>query len=267
MLESRKFTYAGESSDDYGVELVYESAGTLNESLFSNRSIVTENVPNRDIPIFKRVNTTPLTIDMTIWVRDWQIRNNIRAITRWLRKDTYQPLIFESNTDQIYYAICVGEPVITHNGNQEGTIKFQMICDSPFAYSSPKIDMLSVRGIEKRLYFNEGDVRIRPQLILTKQNSDGDIKIKNERNGQELILTNIYNNEVIRINCENEEITSSLENVSNRYIIEQHNDVWLDFDFNFFEANEFTFEGDFDCEFVFEYRYLNQDRPIYFDEI
>lgn len=266
MLEAMSFTYDGESSDDYGVVLVQNGAGTFNESLFSNRQIITQNIPGRDVPIFRRVQSEPLVIPITIWVKDWKDKNNIRAIARWLRKDTYKPLIFESNTEHIYYAVAQGEPSITHNGNQEGTISLQFICNSPYSYSALKTDIIECRGIETRSYFNDGDVSIRPQLKLTKRNGDGNIKIKNERNGQEMIFTNIYNNEVLYVNGENEQIVSSLENISNRFIIEQHNNVWLDFDFNFFEENIFTFEGDFDCEFNFEYKYLNQDRPIYFED-
>ena len=266
MLESMKFTYAGESSEDYGVVLVYPNGGTIDESLFSGRSLVTQTIPGRAEPIFNRIDSAPLTINMNLWLRDWKDRNNIRAIIRWLRKDTYQPLIFESNPDHIYYAILNGEPSITHNGNQEGTVSFQFICDSPYSYSEVKTDIIECRGTEYRSYFNEGDLTIRPQLKITKVNGDGNITITNQRNNQSLVLTNIYNNEVLYINCQDEEIVSSLESSFNRYILEQHNDVWLDFDFNFFEENIFKFEGDFDCEFNFEYKYLNQDRPIHFED-
>lgn len=264
MLESMKFTYDGISSDDMGVVLVYDGAGTINESLFGDRQLITQNIPNTDTPIFKRIENSSRSFTFNLWIKEWKERNNLRAISRWLFQNEYKPLIFESNTDLVYYGIFNGSFNLEHNGDQSGVISTEFTCDSTYAYSLPKINLISVRGSETRSYFNEGDVSIRPQLKITKI-GDGDISIKNNRNNQELILRDLFNNEIVYINCENEEIKSSLEEINNRYLFDNHNDVWLDFDFNHFKENIFTFNGDFECEFIFEYKYLNQDIPIYFE--
>ena len=263
MLESMNFTYDGISCTDMGVVMAIDGGGMMNESLMARRKVITQSIPYRDKPIFKRVELEPLSFPICVYLKEWKDRNNLRAIARWLNQKEPKPLIFESNTDVIYYAIFDGEIPLNHNGLQDGSFKMQLVCDSPYGYSELRSIDVSVNGTNSILLFNDGDEIIQPQLRIRKI-GDGDISIKNEANGQELILTDLYDNEVITINGENKEIISSLES-SNRFILNQHNDVWLDFEPNYDTDTEFTFTGNFECEFYYEYKYLTQDRPIYFE--
>ena len=263
LLESINFIYDGISCKDMGVTMVQGTGGQYEESLFANRKVITQTIPHREKSIFKRVEYEPLSFSIPVYLDGWQDRNNLRAIARWLFKDEFKPLIFESNSDNIYYAMVDGDVNLLHNGVQQGLLTIPFICNSPYSYSELKVDVMTVQNSVTRSYFNEGDLVINPQIKIRKI-GDGDIRIKNLANNQEMIITGLYNNEVVTVNGENQEIVSSLEQSNNRYLLTNHNDVWLDFEPNYFSPTEFLFTGSFQCEFYYENKYLNQDLPIYF---
>ncbi|MGE7840773.1 phage tail domain-containing protein [Lysinibacillus sp. NPDC093712] len=259
MLQSMHFTYNGKSSRDMGVTLVHEG-GLYKDIFLPNRTLKEVKVNGKGRPYFKGVDINPLSFSLSFFIEEWEDRNNLRAISRWLFQDYYKPLILDFSTEMIFYAIIEGNSELIHNGCQEGYVTLNVRCDTYHTYSPLIPNYLEVRDSLSEEFFNEGDLDIRPQLKITKI-GDGDISIKNELNEQEFILKGLYNNEVVLVNCENEEIMSSFQKSLNRYLFDNHNDVWLDFEAQ--TSAKFTFKGNFDCEFYYEYKYLNADRPIY----
>lgn len=259
MLQSLHFTYNGISSRDMGVVLVNEG-GLYKDIFLPKRTIQEVKINGNSRPYFKGVESSPLSFSLSIFIEGWKDRNSLRAISRWLFQDYYKPLILDFSTEMIFYAIIEGDSSLIHNGCQDGYITFNVRCDTYHAYSPLIQHDLNVRGLTSEEFYNEGDLLIRPQLKITKL-GDGNISIKNEANNQEFRLNDLYNNEVVLINCENEEIMSSFQTSLNRYLHDKHNDVWLDFEAQ--SSANFIFTGNFDCEFYYEYKYLNADRPIY----
>lgn len=261
MYQSLNFTYNGVSSEDMGVVIINEDGGLYKDIFLPQRSIREKKINGNDRPYFMGVDNNPLSFPLSFFIKEWEERNNLRSISRWMFTDYYKPLIFESNPDRIFYAMIEGNSSLLHNGCQDGYITLNIRCDSPYSYSPIIRHDVTVKGKAQPYFYNEGDATIRPQLKITKI-GDGDILIKNEENNQEFKLTGLYDKEVILVNCENEEIVSSFQKSLNRYLHNNHNDVWLDFDRN--SSSTFTFTGNFECEFYLEYKYLNEDRPIYY---
>ncbi|RKJ14843.1 hypothetical protein D7X33_48140, partial [Butyricicoccus sp. 1XD8-22] len=178
------------------------------------------------------------------------------------------PIWFESNPEHIYYVMFEGSPELIHNGCQQGYVTLPVRCNSPYSFSMPKSFNFSVVGSKNIEFNNEGDITIRPKLKITQYGTE-DIKIKNEANGQEFILkawnsvtaSGVQIGEVVEVDCANESIVSSFEQSEHKYLYDDHNDVWLDFDIG--EA-KFTCTGNYDLEITLEFAYLQQDRPIYF---
>lgn len=261
MLESMIFTYDGISSNDLGTVMINPSSGLYQETFLPTRSINETKVNGRPKPYFKGVDIEPLSFPISLFIEGWRERKNLREIARWLFKPYYKPLFFQSSPEQIYYAMFIGNSELLHNGCRDGYITLEVRCDSPFRYSPIKSYDFKVVGTHSATLFNEGDILIRPNLKVI-QHGTADIKIKNNANGQELIITGIQDNEILEIDCANETITSSLEYL-NIYRYNNVNDVWLDFNGN--SVATFTFTGNFDVKFCLEYAYLAEDNPIFFD--
>lgn len=256
MLESLHFSYDGISSHDKGVMMVKTSGGLYDENFLPNRSIVEQSVPGRNAPYFVRVDNEPLSFSISIALIDREFRNQIRDVARWLFTDEYKPLYFESNPNRVFYAIFEGNSSFIHNGLKQGYVTLNVRTNSPFGFSPPKKDVFNVNGAVTKEYFNEGDLKIRPNLVITKRGA-GNVSIKNNTTNQELIIRDMLDGEVATLDCANEQIYSSYENViPRRYLFDKHNDVWLDWDK--YENNQFTFTGNFTVEFQYEYVYLQE---------
>lgn len=261
MLESLSFTYDGFSCEDMGVVMINNGNGLYKETFLPTRKINETRVNGRPNPYFNGIESEPLSFPLSIYIADWKERKNLREIARWLFKPYYKKLTFQSNPDRVFYALFEGSSDLLHNGCKDGYITLNVRCNSPFAYSNPISYQFNVINTLEKVLFNEGDLLIRPKMKITQYGVD-DIKIKNNANGQEFILKNVVIGEVVDVDCANESITSSLESVTNKYLYNDHNDVWLDFDEN--SNATFTFTGNFDVEMSFEYVYLAEDNVPYF---
>ncbi|TVX86124.1 hypothetical protein FPZ44_24410 [Paenibacillus agilis] len=85
---------------------------------------------------------------------------------------------------------------------------------------------------------------------MTKRNGAGTIKLTNETNGQTLVFENLNNNEEVYVDCENEDIMTSLPM---KYRYDDHNDVFLELDVG---ENLLTGEGEFDLTIRHEFKTL-----------
>ncbi|WP_222429837.1 phage tail domain-containing protein [Paenibacillus agilis] len=100
------------------------------------------------------------------------------------------------------------------------------------------------------LLINTGDLICKPELWITKRNGAGTIKLTNETNGQTLVFENLNNNEEVYVDCENEDIMTSLPM---KYRYDDHNDVFLELDVG---ENLLTGEGEFDLTIRHEFKTL-----------
>lgn len=256
MLESLHFTYDGKSSKDMGVVLVNPSGGLYKESFLPTRKIVSTTVAGRRNPFFQRVDDDPLSFSLSFMIEDWEKRNSLREISRWLYKDYYKPLRFESNPDVIYYAMFTGKSELNHNGLYEGYVTVNVELNSPYIYSIPHKESFRVTSSAQKKIYNNGDLPMRMKMKITKH-GNGNISITNTENNDIFTLNNLLDGEVVTVDCPNEYLTSSLEERLSRYLVDNHNDVWLDIDPE--SDATFTFNGNFTLELTYEYAYLNTD--------
>lgn len=256
MREATFFTFNGISSEDMGVQIISKSNGLFEESFLPNRSIVETKVSNREKPYFQRVVNEPLSFSMSFFIYEWQERDNLRQIARWLFQDYYKPLWFNNNPERVFYVIVEGDSSLFHNGGQEGYVTLNFRCDSPYTYSHPE----TISGIQSRIsnpinhysILNDGDMEVGIKLWITKKIGDGEIKITNTSNNKSLIVKNLQENEQLFIDCENEEIVSDLQYLG-VYRYDDHNNIWI----SLIEGeNILEFIGDFDLEIEYELKYL-----------
>src|SRR5690606_18530223 len=97
MREAINFSFDGIASEDMGVHIASTESGLYEEVFLPTREIIEIKIPHRNKPYLQRVELEPLSFPLTIFIHEWQSRDNLRQIARWLYQDFYKPLIFDSN--------------------------------------------------------------------------------------------------------------------------------------------------------------------------
>jgi len=213
--------------EEYGIMNVHIDSGMYQETFLSGREILEQRTRRNPKPYLFQVKELPREIQMSFAFSESFDEDKLRSVARALTKDSYRQLIFSENPDKIFYAICVDEPQLIHNGLKLGYVTLKFRCNSPYAYSPSYLsDLYNLSSNPSNgttiQFTNLGDIPCQPQISLLKIN-DGDISIINNSNGgKEFKLSSILdsegatlfeslkNNEDLFIDNENEEITSSL---------------------------------------------------------
>ncbi len=259
MLENLHFTYDGKSSKDFGVVLVNPSGGLYKETFIPTRKIVETSVAGRRNPFFQRVDDDPLSFSFAIYLPEWEERNNLRQIARWLYQPYYKPLIFESNPDIVYYAMFIDKSELTHNGLYEGYISLTVRMNSPYIHSIPHEENFDINGKETKVIYNNGDLPMRMKMEIKNKQINHRVAMTIVETGEVLLLTNLLPNETVYVDCINEHITSSLEDTG-RYLIDNHNDQWLTIEPE--TSARLAINADASFKITYQYAYLNLDTEL-----
>ena len=214
--------------EEYGIMNVHIDSGMYQETFLSGREILEQRTRRNPKPYLFQVKELPREIQMSFAFSESFDEDKLRSVARALTKDSYRQLIFSENPDKIFYAICVDEPQLIHNGLKLGYVTLKFRCNSPYAYSPVYIDDLIDLSSNPStgtpiIFSNLGDIPCQPQISLLKIN-DGDISIINnsdsgkefklssllDSEGVPIALSSLKNNEDLFIDNENEEITSSI---------------------------------------------------------
>jgi phage-related protein len=228
MKESLYFTYNGIKSTDMGVTQISLSNGLFEEEFVAPKNIIEEKIRGRDTPYFFGVERDPLSFSMGIYFDNGMDDDSKRKVKRWLDQDTYLPLIFSSNLSRIYYAMVVNDSKEIHNGLEEGYLQLQMRCDSPYAYSPTYYSKIyefngNASGTEI-IIENNGDVECKPTIYIEKI-GNGNVDIINQSNaGQTFSFTDLNDQEIVFVDCENEVIITDL---IGQYRYDSFNDEYL----------------------------------------
>lgn len=136
MKQAIQFMFDNVSSESMGVFIAWNSSGLFEEVFLPERSIIEKKVPNRAKPYFFGVDEDPLSFPVTIVIQDFT-EDKRRRVARWLFKNYYKPLVFDSDPNRYFQAILEGSSELIHNG-AEGYIEVNVRCDSPYGYSFEK---------------------------------------------------------------------------------------------------------------------------------
>lgn len=140
MRESIYFKFDEKHSKDFGVFIGSTDTGLFSETFLPTRSIIETKTIGREKPYLQRVENEPLSFSLSFVLEEWDDRDYLRKVARWLFQDSYKPLVFDSNPSRIFYAIVEGDSSLLHNGAKEGYVELKIRCDSPYTYSPEYIE-------------------------------------------------------------------------------------------------------------------------------
>lgn len=259
MLESSHFTYNGISSKEMGVQLVSPNAGLYKESFLPNRKLIETKANGNPIPFFQRIDEDSFSLSFGIYIEDWDKRNQLRSIARWLYQDYHKPLILESNPDVVMYGMFIDKSELVHNGLKQGYITLNFKSKSPYLYSIPHKHIYNVNGNLREKFYNNGDKPLYFKMTLENK-VRGDISILNEDENEEFLIKDVFENETVYVDCRSEYLVSSLEERLKRYLGDSHNDIWLVIPPE--TEVSLSFKGNFKVTFEYEYIYLAYDNEL-----
>lgn len=213
--ESIGFTYNGEHSSTYGIISVHTQSGLFEESFLPTRSIIEEKTFARDEPYLFGFEYSPSEIPLTLFFEDGWDETKINEVAMWLFQPNFKPLIFDEDDSRVYYCTYNGDPKIIHNGIKQGYVTISMRCNSPFSYTpvySHRADLVINPTFTEIELFNIGHLDCFPTIQIEKV-GNGDISIINYTDGgKETKITGLLDDEVVTIDGDNEDISTSLLN-------------------------------------------------------
>jgi len=225
MLESVDITFDGVHSSQLDLTQVYVESGLFEEVFTANREIKEVKIAGRARPYFQGVDLSPLEFSVKIYFEEGFTSQTVREVARWLIKDHYLPLTFDSNPERIFYAMFIGDSRLIHNGCEEGYITLNVRCNSPYSYSNFKdSDEFHIDGEQMIEIINDGDLPLKPEIEIYKIGR-GSIWINNfSRRDDPFEFDILEDGETIYIDNEEEFIKSDIANTP-RY--DNFNDSFL----------------------------------------
>lgn len=217
-----KFTYNGQSSEDFDVALVQIDTGMLQRTFGIKRSINKEKIKNRDVPYYygseKETYTIPITIAKISGKTKWTYEERVK-IARWLfpGDDQFHEFTTEEYPQLIFY-FQFTEAENFDNYNNEGYITLQAEMSSPYAYSPILTEYYDLSDnqtstiIEVENMSNVVDYYY-PYIQFTLGTNTTSFKIKNHSvMGEVFEFTNLTQGETITVDNANHQIISSTDN-------------------------------------------------------
>ena len=200
--------------EQFGIMNVHIESGLYQEPFLANRTINEIKIKNRHEPYFQNIEESPIQLKLSFAFEDSFDEDKIRAVARALKKDFYTPLVLSQNPDRIFYAICVDESQLIHNGLGGGYVSLNFRCNAPWSFSpvfsSPIYDLTSnpVGGTNIQI-INNGDISM-PLLITSQIISGSSFSIQNiSDSGKSISFSSLDINEIITIDTESEDISTS----------------------------------------------------------
>lgn len=141
--------FDGISSKDMGVVIASPNSGLFEDLFLPNRVIKEVVSAHNEKPYLQKVSHEPLSFPLTIFIPEFKSKSKMRKISRWLFKNYYKPLIFETNPNRIFYAIIEGDSVFKHNGIDDGYVELNVRCDSPYTYT-PEYELTNIKFMSSK---------------------------------------------------------------------------------------------------------------------
>lgn len=199
MFNSYEFSFAGESSYQYGLMLYDIGGNGQNEVSFGNKaSIVETQTTDRIQPIHYGVNyhTSPLEFKLVFGADHCLDRYDLESIAFWLTgHQDYQWLsIDQPDMLGIQFRCLVTELKPISVGWIPFAFEATIRCDCPYAYSLPFRQTYQVNGTSSILFRNESSVHeyLKPDLRIVPNTGTKEVKIINHSDGErEFVLSSL----------------------------------------------------------------------------
>lgn len=245
--EATTFTYASTPSSDFDIINININTGLQEEPLVAERSILEIKTTDNVKPYFNELSHEPLKFTISFAFEDTFDEDTIDNVVNWLcNYDFYQPLYFDSDTDRIYYALVVEKPMIVHNCLSQGYVNLTFQCNDSYIYSDIiTSDVYTVPATPTISLTNDGNINCYPTIYITKI-GNGDLSIVNLTTNTLFEFTDLSNNEILTIFCEDEVIESD----SGSYRYSNFNDNYL---YLLPGSNNLLITGA--CSIYFKYQY------------
>ncbi|MDR2277387.1 MAG: phage tail family protein [Vagococcus sp.] len=207
-----KIIYANQSSDEFGV--FKGSFGNDSDSNDESSSLITSKTMFQDRWSLHGIEKSePLKFKLTLIKSDGTYFDAYeeRAIKKWLCKKKRHWLHVDQDdlADVCYYCILIN-PQKVNVGLMSAGISFDVICDSNHAWTGiRKQRKLSSDKSFNFIFNSDFDEDILAPIFTITPLSNGNIKIRNKTNNEEITINNCKTTETITIDCENEIIVSS----------------------------------------------------------
>lgn len=167
---------------------------------------------------------------------------------------------YATSTDDINWSIwkplIEGSMIIAPSDNINGQyFKYKVQMSTTDYTKRPYLQEVKIFFAPYFLIENLGDLDTKPKLWIRKTEGDGDIRIINQKTDQIVEIKNLKDNEEVYMNCEYEELISSLQENYGVYRFDDHNDEWLVLTPS---DNVLRTEGDFDLDIRYQGRLLQE---------
>ncbi len=247
----KNFVFNNVDSDELSIINVNVDTGMAQEPFLAESTINEIRIKGKTKPYFMKKEYQPLLLNLSFaFVETWD-EELIREVARVFDVDYYKPLYFEDEDDIIYYCMPIESSTLIHNSLQQGYVEMSFRCNDKYTYSRLKTKEFD-NDFDNIKISNKGDVVIYPEIIVTKNNSSGTIKITNETVDNQLLeFEGIPAYEEIYIDCENEVINNLTS--SDLYRYNNHNNVFLQMKRG---ANKLKAEGINKLQFRYRFKTL-----------
>lgn len=247
------FLFDNISSKDMGLYIVRIDSSEISSIFSHSQSIVEQTRYNNNVPLFSRVEKSPLEFEITCSLLDEEFTPEKKMqLSRWLICDVYKPFVSEDNPNLIYNVISTDQINLITFGSLKGyfTIKFR--CDAPWGYSPTyletfdlsEITIPTIIEIENR---SNAVQHLYPEIEFTLSDTNTGVSLINLSNaGEEFKYTNLSVNEKIYTNNERKQIISDL----NLYRLGNFNKKWFRLVYG---VNRIQITGK--CQISFRYRF------------
>lgn len=203
-----RFSYNGKSSEDFGLVAISLDSGMYEEVFVPSISVNETRPVDRDVPILHGVTREKRSFPLILAFEKDFNSDLLGGIIEWLFQDSYKPLYFEGGTDRIMFSMITGESSLTHNGLNQGYFTVNVETNSAYRYSRK---IKRVIGTEKTFRINNrGHKEVYPKYHIEKIGA-GDLKIG--VNGKNVLITNLEDKEIIKIDSLREIIETDIPGV------------------------------------------------------
>jgi predicted phage tail component-like protein len=251
--QSLYFTYDGIHSSDFGILNVNSSGGLYEEQSLPTREIVEEKTFFRDEPYFFGFDYQPREFSIEAYFEEGWDDDSLAKVKKWLFQDTYKPLSFSDNPDIIYYCAVINTPTQVHNGLEQGYLKLDFRCNSPYVFSPVYFEKFYVTEEEATVQIENKGAKLVYPIISVMKSVSGDVSITNlNHGGQTLSINNMTDRETVTIDNYNEIVeTNDVSHESHIY-----NDVSDDFLELVTGVNNLKLAGNGIFEFKYQVKFL-----------